>query len=88
MGEYSMNIGSQGIEQERTCDNMGFDSVQAHSAGVNEAQTSYHSIGTGRGDIPGEMASPLHNATVETNDSQKMSIGPSAGDIVARTRNG
>jgi len=73
--QYSMNIGSQGIEQDRSCDVIGFNNV-------NEDVSK-----TGRA-TPQDMPAPLADAVVRTSNSQEIPLGPSAGDITMRTRNG
>lgn len=66
----SMNIGSQGVEQDRSVDMLGFNNMQ-HDDGVGPAQTAFHTIGTDRGTIPMEQPSPLVNAVVQNSDTQR-----------------
>jgi hypothetical protein len=73
--QYSMNIGSQGIEQDRSCDMIGFDNVNEDVSKIGR-------------DVPQDMPAPLEDATIRTSNSQEISMGPSAGDITMRTRNG
>lgn len=80
-----MNIGPQGVEQDRTCDDMGFDNVAQYSTGIGPSQTAYKSLGSGGG-ATGESPSPLQNAVIETSNTQAVPLGPSAHDIVERTR--
>jgi hypothetical protein len=81
----SMNIGDQGVEQDRTYQEVGFS---IDDRDVGPAQTAFHSLGPDRGTLPGELPSPLLNAVTHTSDTQKPDLGPTAHDITRSTRNG
>lgn len=76
MVDYSMNVGSQGIEMDRSCDEMGFDNVEPH---VRLATTE-------KPTVPYDEPTPMQDATIRTSNTQEIEVGPSASDITARTR--
>lgn len=75
----SMNIGSQGIEEDRTINNVEFDSMfHITTAPATEKEAT----------VPYNSPSHLDNHVNPSSDSQKIEVGPSAHDIVDRTRMG
>jgi hypothetical protein len=62
-----MNIGSGGIEQDRSIENMGF-------------QTGFNVPSTTKPMTPYDQPAPLSNAVMQSNDSDHIPVGPSAHD--------
>lgn len=70
-----MNIGEQGIEQDRTINDVGFNGnfhITTNPDVEREPTVPYNS------------SSPLVNMVNESSDSQRIDVGPSANDIVRR----
>lgn len=75
MPDYSMNTGMP--HEPRTCDVRGFDNVD--SAGISDIS---------KPTVPYFKPAPLADAVTNTSNTQRVDVGPTAGDITRRTRNG
>jgi hypothetical protein len=63
-----MNIGSGGIEQDRSVEILGFQ------GGFNVHPTT-------KPMTPYDQPAPLSNAVIQSNDSSRIPVGPSANDL-------
>lgn len=70
MENPKMNIGSGGIEQDRSIDNVGFNGN--FHVNTNPATTKPMT--------PYDQPAPLTNAVNTSNDSDRIPVGPSAHD--------
>jgi len=77
MSNLKMNIGDQGVEQERTVQELMYNNVSQHVQISTEEPT-----------VPYHKPTPIMDDVDRTSDTHNMDIGPSAHDITARTRNG
>lgn len=78
MASYSMNIGEQGVEQNRECIEVGFDNVSQYTSKASVTETT----------VPYEAPKMMLHASVESSDTMKPDLGPTAHDITRSTRNG
>lgn len=70
-----MNIGEQGVEQDRTVNDVGFNgNFHVNTNPPTEFMPT----------VPYSGSSPLVNMVNESSDSQKIDVGPSAHDITVR----
>lgn len=87
---YSMNIGSQGIEMDRTIENLGYMSMdgpqeQPDISNITPAETRYKSVGNRPDSNPGKVPAPLENAVQPSANTQMTPFDPSAHDLVVRS---
>ena len=75
MPNYPMNVGEQGQESDRTMVELGFNNIGPYVGHNSEKST-----------VPYEKPAPLTDAVIMSSDTQKIELGPSAGDITMRTR--
>lgn len=89
MNTYSPkeNIGEQGIEMDRTIQDLGFDTL-GDAADISTEETAYKSVGNASDGNPQKVTAPLLNAVQDSANTQMPGLGQSAMDITMRTRNG
>lgn len=75
MGDYSMNTGVPC--EPRTVDVRGFDNVDSEKISSITKPT-----------VPYFKPAPLMDAVTPTSNTQRVEVGPTAGDITRRHRNG
>lgn len=71
-----MNIGEQGVEQERSVQELNYGNVHQDANTTTEPT------------VPYKQSAPLEDAVTRTSDTRIIDVGPSATDITMRTRNG
>ena len=74
MPDYDMNTGVP--HEPRTVIELGFENVRGNVSSTNKAT------------VPYDKPAPLNDAVTRTSNTQRVDVGPSAGDITRRSRNG
>lgn len=89
MNTYSPkeNIGEQGVEMDRTIQDLGFDTL-GDAADIRAEETAYKSVGMAYDGNPQKVTASLQNGVQDSANTQSTQFGPSAAEITARTRNG
>lgn len=75
MGNLKMNIGEQGVEQDRAVQELNYNNVDRFFA-TTKPMTPY------------DQPAALQDDVNRSSDTKNIDVGPSAMDITARTRNG